>query len=140
LISIGFVKARCIADNFIYALDLVQSCKQRKKNTIVLKLDFRKAFDTVSYDCLLEILRIRGFDNRWINWMQALMQTAKTVVLLNSILGSWIQIKKGLRQGDTLSALLFIIFVDILQQLIKTFSSQGMLQHPIVPDQACSVI
>jgi hypothetical protein len=39
-----------------------------------------------------------------------------------------------------LSPLLFIILADNLQQLIKTFSSQGLLQHPIVPDQTCPVI
>jgi hypothetical protein len=36
----GFVKSRCIADNFIYGLDSVQCCKIRKKKAIVLKLDF----------------------------------------------------------------------------------------------------
>jgi hypothetical protein len=46
----GFVHSRCIADNFIYAVDLVQCCKLRKKKTIVLKLDFQKAFDTVCWD------------------------------------------------------------------------------------------
>jgi hypothetical protein len=44
----GFVKSRCIANNFIYALNLVQWCKIRKKKALVLKLDFRKEFDTVS--------------------------------------------------------------------------------------------
>jgi hypothetical protein len=43
----GFVPSRYLADNFIHALDLVQSCKQRKKKTIVLKADFRKAFDSL---------------------------------------------------------------------------------------------
>jgi hypothetical protein len=88
-------------DNFIYALDLVQCCKQRKRKTLVLKLDFRKAFDIVSWDCLLDILRIRGFDQKWLDWMRALMQAAKTAILLNGIPGPWIQIKRGLRQGGS---------------------------------------
>jgi hypothetical protein len=58
----GFVWSRCISDNFIYALDLIQCCKQRKKKTIVLKLDFRKAFDIISWDCLFNLLLVRGFD------------------------------------------------------------------------------
>jgi hypothetical protein len=36
----------------------------RKVKTIVLKLDFRKAFDMGSWDCLLDVLRARGFDHR----------------------------------------------------------------------------
>jgi retron-type reverse transcriptase len=136
----GFVRTRCIADNFIYALDLVQACKQRKKKTIVLKLDFRKAFDTVSWDSLLTILQVRGFDTKWIRWMQMLTTTAKTAILLNGNPGPWIPIKRGLRQGDPLSPLLFIIMVDVLQQIIKKFSCEGLLKHPVVPDQPCPVI
>jgi hypothetical protein len=43
----GFVKTRCIADNFMYPMDLVQTCRKRKKKAMILKLDFSKAFDTV---------------------------------------------------------------------------------------------
>jgi hypothetical protein len=50
----SFVKSRCIADNFIYGLDLVQCCKIRKKKAIVLKLDFCKAFDSVSWNFLFK--------------------------------------------------------------------------------------
>lgn len=111
-----------------------------KKKTLVLKLDFRKAFDTVSWDCLFEVLKARGFDHKWLQWMKALLKTAKTAILLNGIPGPWIQIKRGLRQGDPLSPLLLIILVDVLQQIIKKFSTQGWLNHPIVADLPCPVI
>jgi hypothetical protein len=96
-----------------------------KKKTLVLKLDFRKAFDTVSWDCLFEVLKVRGFDHKWLQWMKALLEIAKTTILLNGIPGPWIQIKRGLRQGDPLSPLLLIILVDVLQQIIKKFPTQG---------------
>jgi hypothetical protein len=41
----GFIKGRSISENFIYALELVQCCNRRKLPTLVLKLDFAKAFD-----------------------------------------------------------------------------------------------
>jgi hypothetical protein len=98
---------------------------------VVLKLDFRKAFDRVSWDCLLRILQVRGFDRKWRNWIHLLASTAKTTILLNHIPGPWIQIKGGIRQGDPLSPLLFLIVVDILQQTIQHFSREGALKHPI---------
>jgi hypothetical protein len=57
---------------------------------VVLKLDFRKAFDTVSWDCLLRILRIRGFSKKWLNWIHLLPSSAKTAILMNDIPVPWI--------------------------------------------------
>jgi hypothetical protein len=68
------------------------------------------------------------------------MVTAKTVILLNGIPGPWIQTKRELRQGDPLSPLIFLIVVDVLQQVIKRFSREGHLLHPVVEDATCTVI
>jgi hypothetical protein len=119
---------------------LVQTCKQRKKKSIVLKLDFRKVFDTVSWDCIFKTLQNRGFDRKWLKWFHMLTKSAKTVIPLNGVPGPWIQIKRGLRQGDLLSPLIFILIVDILQKVIQRFSREGFLTHPIVHDQTCLVI
>lgn len=43
----GFIKGRSISENFVYAMELVQCCHRRKLPTLVLKLDFAKAFDYV---------------------------------------------------------------------------------------------
>lgn len=43
----GFVHGRSIAENFIYAADLLSCCHKRNVPTAVLKLDFKKAFDSV---------------------------------------------------------------------------------------------
>jgi len=101
LISInqtGFIKGRSITDTFIYALELIQVCIKRKKPTVVLKLDFAKAFDTVNWDGLFRILAARGFGEQWIEWMRALFSTSKSTVLVNNCLGPWINCKRGLRQ------------------------------------------
>jgi hypothetical protein len=57
----GFVMGHCLADNFVYVADLLRCCYQWQCPTIVLKLDFHKAFDCVSWDNLNTILLFRGF-------------------------------------------------------------------------------
>jgi hypothetical protein len=52
----GFIKGRSISENFVYATKLVQHCHHRKHPTVVLKLDFAKAFESVSWDSLMLIL------------------------------------------------------------------------------------
>jgi hypothetical protein len=48
--------------------------------------------------------------------------------------------KRGLRQGDLISPLIFIVVTDILQQTIRSFGQQGFLQHPILQNQPCPVL
>ncbi|CAN6343200.1 unnamed protein product [Urochloa humidicola] len=61
----GFIKGRAIAENFIYALELIQCCNKRKLPTLVLKLDFAKAFNSVDWAALMEVLVARGFPAQW---------------------------------------------------------------------------
>ena len=44
----GFIQGRSITENFVCATELVQCRYKRKAPTIVLKLDFTQAFDSVS--------------------------------------------------------------------------------------------
>lgn len=53
----GFLKGRSISENFVYATELLQACYNRKVPTIVIKLDFAKAFDTVNWTALMAIVR-----------------------------------------------------------------------------------
>jgi hypothetical protein len=62
----GFIKGRSISENFVYATELVQHCHKKKFPTVVLKLDFAKAFDSVCWDSLLKILSARGFPDLWL--------------------------------------------------------------------------
>jgi hypothetical protein len=87
----GFIRGREITANFAYAAELVQCCHKRHVPTIVLKLDFRKAFDSVDWGAL---------DRMWCAWIRAILESGRTSVLLNGVLGCCFDSKQGLRQGD----------------------------------------
>ncbi|CAO2043009.1 unnamed protein product [Urochloa humidicola] len=133
----GFLRDRSISENFIYAVELVQCCNRRKLPTLVLKLDFAKAFDTVSWDCLRFTMRARGFPDKWCKWMDHILTTSKLAVLVNSAPGPWFTCKRGVRQGDPLSPYLFLLVADVLQQLIK---QDGRICHPAAADRPCPVL
>lgn len=61
---------------------------------------FRKAFDPVSWEPLLQLLAHRGFPDLWCTWIHTLLCSGKTYVLLNGVPEDWITCKHGLRQGD----------------------------------------
>ena len=55
----GFISSRSIPENIVYATDIVQSCHKRAAPTVVFKLDFRKAFDSISWDALDRVLEAK---------------------------------------------------------------------------------
>ena len=107
---------------------------------IALKLDFKKSFGSVTWDALGIIMQARGFGDRWCSWIHNILTTSKMVVLLNGVHGSWIQCKKGLRQGDTMSPYLFLIVADLLHQLVVKDDSADRLLHPLINDLPCLVV
>lgn len=55
------MKSRCIHDNFLYVQNCVRSFHRRKTPALLLKLDIACAFDSVSWEYILELLQHLGF-------------------------------------------------------------------------------
>lgn len=60
----AFIKKRSIHDNFKFVQASAKVFKQRRIPKLLLKLDFAKAFDTVSWPFLLQVMRFIGFGQR----------------------------------------------------------------------------
>jgi len=133
----GFIKGRSITDTFIYALELVQVCHKRKRPAIVLKLDFAKAFDTVNWDGLSNVLNARGFCQKRVNWMSHILSSSKTSILVNGCPGPWITCKRGLRQGDPISPYLFLLVAETLQRMVTNCTA---ISHPTDDALPCAVL
>lgn len=130
-----FLQGRSISETFVFAAEIVQACNRRKIPTLVLKLDFAKAFYTVNWAGMDSILSARGFSATWRRWMQHILESSKSAILLNGVPGPWINCKRGLKQGDPLSPYLFLLVADTLQAMIRCKSSD--IKHPIVIGAGC---
>jgi len=109
---------------------MIKLLHRRQVLSLFLKLDISKAFDSVSWSFLQEILTHLGFGQVWCNLVANLLSTASTRVLLNGESGPKIRHQRGLRQGDPLFPILFILIMDVLNSLFTKAGDFGLLQPP----------
>jgi len=123
----AFTRGRCIHDNYMLVQQTIKILHRRKISSLFLKLDISKAFDSVDWSFLLEILAHLGFGAVWRNLVSNLLHSASTQVLLNGEPGDFITHQRGLRQGDPLSPMLFILVMDVLNSLFMKAEAEGLL-------------
>lgn len=124
-----FIRGRRIHDNFLLVQHTARTLHRHKLSRILLKLDISKAFDSVSWPFLLEVLARLGFDYKWRMLIGNLLSSSTTRVLLNGLPGSVITHRRGLRQGDPLSPLLFVIIMDALTRIVVKADQLGLFER-----------
>jgi hypothetical protein len=115
-----------------WSLEFLHLCHQSKQEIIIPKLDFEKTFDKVEHNLMLKIMDKKGFPSRWLSWMQLIFNSGTSYVLLNGVPGKVFHCKRGVRQGDPLSPLLFVLAADFLQDLLNSAKQHGLLSLPLV--------
>jgi hypothetical protein len=115
----AFIKGCQIQDNFRYVMGTTRTLSIRKSPSVLFKIDLAKAFDSVNWVFLLELLSTIGCPMRWTNWISVLLSIASTKVLLNGVPGRRICHGRGLRQGDPLSPMLFVLVMECFSAMIK---------------------
>ncbi|XP_050217654.1 uncharacterized protein LOC126668506 [Mercurialis annua] len=121
----GFIKGRNIHDCHMIASEILHIAARRKEKLFLLKLDFKKAFDSISWDFILKMLNRMGFDDTWKKWISYFFDTSQLSVLVNGSPSTNFLMGKGVRQGDPLSPMLFVLAVEGLKALI----SQAVNNH-----------
>jgi hypothetical protein len=81
----------------------------------------------VSWPFLIEILSHLGFGQIWRDIICGLLYTSTTQVLMNGVPGNPISHRQGLRQGDPLSPMMFILVMDVLGHMISKAADEGLL-------------
>jgi hypothetical protein len=56
-----------------------------KKEVVIVKLDFDNAFDMVEHHLLIDMLKSKGFGQRWIKWISNILSTRTSSVLQNVV-------------------------------------------------------
>ncbi|GJS31327.1 RNA-directed DNA polymerase, eukaryota [Tanacetum coccineum] len=126
----AFIADRQILDGPFLLNEVIQWCNSKKKQMLIFKVDFEKAYDSVRWDYLDEILRKFGFGDKWCKWIQCCLKSSKGSILVNGSPTKEFDFGRGLKQGDPLSSFLFLLVMESLHlsfsQVVKAGMFQGM--------------
>jgi hypothetical protein len=115
----AFVKGRSLVEGVVVVNEVIDYAKKSGKDCLILKVDFEKAYDSVDWGFLDYLLGRFGFNEKWRGWMRACVFGGKMSILVNGSPTEEISIRRGLKQGDPLAPLLFLIVADGLGALMR---------------------
>jgi hypothetical protein len=93
-------------------------------------LDFENAFNKVEHEVIIQVLKHKGFPEKWVTWIKDILSSGTSSVLLNGVRVKVFHCRRGVRQGDPLSRLLFVLAADLLS-IVNKAKDMGLLRVPI---------
>ena len=112
----GCVKGRKIGHSIRLIEDIFKTLDDA---SLMLITDKMKAFDLVEWEWLFFVLNRYGFGEYFIGWIKIMYQGMRSAVMTNGYISTYFDLTRGIRQGDSLSALLYIIQSEPLAECIR---------------------
>ncbi|XP_057782626.1 uncharacterized protein LOC131000636 [Salvia miltiorrhiza] len=124
----GFISGRSIQECILLASEGV-NCMERsiQGRNMALKVDIRKAFDTLNWDFVEVVLDCFGFLQTFRHWIRVIFQSARISVLFNGEQHGYFGCSRGVRQGDPLSPILFALAEEVLSSMLSDAADRGFI-------------
>lgn len=128
----AFVGGRIMSENIFLAQELIRGYGDKKSSArCMVMVDLRKAYDTIDWDFLREVLLGLGFPTVFVGWILECVSTTSFSISINGTITGLFKGKRGLRQGDPMSPLLFNVCLEYFSRLLtdRTMNT-GFKYHP----------
>jgi len=123
----AFLKDRGILDSVLLVNEAIEDLRRRGRSGLCLKVDFEKAYDSVSWAFLYDMLQKLGFHSKWIAWIRGCMESTTVSVLVNGSPTEEFKPSRGVRQGDPLAPFLFLVVAEGLNGIVRQSLKERLL-------------
>ena len=115
----AYVRNRFIGEEGRLISDILEMSESVNLKGYIVTVDIEKAFDSLSHSFLLVCLKKYGYGNDFIKWVEMLLESQESCIINGGNRTKYFKLQKGARQGDPISAYLFILCLEIMFILIK---------------------
>ena len=122
----AYLKGRLINDNIRTLLGALKTSNiEENINGIIVSLDAKKAFDSVEHSYIIKTLRHFGL-NKFVPIFETLYADLQSNILINGKIVKGYRINRGVKQGDALSCILFIM---CMEPLLRNIEANNLIQE-----------
>ena len=115
----AYIKGRSMGTNLRLVNDIINHYDNINESGILFMADFKKAFDSISWKFILQSMKFFNFGDTMIRWINTIYSGPKACIKNNGHMSEEFELKRGIRQGCPVSALLFVIAVEMLGICIR---------------------
>ena len=115
----AYVANRFLGESVRLISDILDITKKLNMDGFLFTIDIEKAFDSVDHTFLFAILEKQGFDPEFIDWIKVLHKNQESTVMNGGTSTGYFPLNRGSRQGDPISAYLFILVIEVFFTMVK---------------------
>ena len=115
----AYVKNRNIGESGRLISDIIEIANTQKMEGFLVTMDVEKAFDSLDHTSLISDLKRFGFGQSFVSWIEIIFKNQESCVINGGTTTKYFKLNRGARQGDPISAYLFILAFEILFLIIK---------------------
>ena len=115
----AYVFERNIGESSRLIADILETSLDLNVEGYIVTMDIQKAFDSVSHEFLLLVLEFYGFGPNFISWIKLLLLNQQSSVFNGGESTGYFKLGRGCRQGDPISAYLFIMVIEVFFVMVR---------------------